>query len=50
MGLHDFDANAVLERAQLFECFGALQRPWRQRGQPKQRLAPIDVEADVHAR
>ena len=40
----------MLERAQLFECFGLLHRRRRQRGEPQQALAAIDVQADVPPR
>src|SRR3954468_13551840 len=41
------DPDAVFERAQLFERFGALHGGLRQRGQPQQRRAAIDGETDV---
>ena len=38
--------DAVVERAQLFERFGAFERGRRQRGEAQQRVAPVDVQAD----
>ena len=37
-GLHRLDADAVLERAQLFEGFGAFERRRLERGQHQQRM------------
>ena len=47
VGLDRLDADAVLERPQLFERFGALERRRLERGQHQQRAAAIRVEADM---
>src|SRR3954471_6595784 len=44
---HCFDADPVFERAELLERFGALERRLRQRRQPEERVAPVDVEPDM---
>src|SRR5579862_3399823 len=45
--LDSLDADAVFERAQLFEAFRALERCGLERGQHQQRASPIRVQADV---
>ena len=46
-GLDGANAVAVLERAQLLERFGPLERRLRQRGERQQELAAEGVQADV---
>ena len=46
-GFDRVNAVTVLERAELFERFGALERRLRQRGEFQQERAVIAVEADV---
>ena len=48
--LHGLDADAVLERAQLFERLRLLHRGRRQRGEPQQAFTPIHVQPDVTPR
>ena len=45
--LDGLDADAMLERAQLLEPFGALERCRLERGQDEQRAAAVCVEPDV---
>src|SRR6266542_2032964 len=44
------DANAVRKRAQLLERFGALERCLRERCEPEERLAPVNIQTDVRPR
>src|SRR3954467_2903571 len=46
-GFHGLDANAVFERAQLFQRLGAFERGRLERGEHHQRGAAIRVHADV---
>ena len=46
-GLDGLDPDAVLERAQLLERFGAFERRLRQRGEPQQARAAVRVQPDV---
>ena len=48
-GFDGADAEAVLERAQLLERLGQLERRLRQRREREQEVAAIRVQADVLA-
>src|SRR6476469_1492457 len=45
--LHRFDANTVLERPQLLERLGSLERGRLERRQDQQNTAAIGVQADM---
>ena len=49
-GFHRLDPDAVFERPQLLQGLGPLHRGGRERGEPQQAVAAVDVEADVSPR